>query len=109
LPKLANRLHDNYFHTGLTTPFSKVSMPSLNHVNALQQWLDQIISRPGGPEQLVSNAPADFTDSRVREFTGDETDKNRAFLDVSSKMAKMKYLLQVTSAFPLINYLVVIA
>lgn len=104
-----NRLHDNYFYTGVATSFSNVSMPSRNHDSALKQWLDQMISRPGGPEQLVSKAPADFTDSRVREFTGDETDKNRAFLDVSSKMAEMKYMLQVTWVFPLIDYLIVTA
>jgi hypothetical protein len=75
-------------------------MPSRKHAGALQQWLDQMIRQPGGPEQLASKSHVDFVDSRVREFTEDETDKNRSFLSVSNKMAEMEYVLKVKSAFP---------
>ena len=72
-------------------------MPSRKYSGALHQWLDQMIIQPGGPELLVSNTSIDFEDRRVREFTEDETVKNRAFLNVSNKMAKMKHMLKVIS------------
>ena len=96
---LWNHVHDDYYQDGATTPFSKVSLPAMKHASVLQQWLDQMISQSGGPEQLVSKTDVDFTDRRVREFTEDETDKNRKFLGVSGNMAEMKYMLKVTSAF----------
>ena len=72
-------------------------MPARKHSSELHQWLDQMISRRGGPEQLVSKTAIDFADRRVREFTENETDKNRAFLSVSNKMAEMMYMLKVKS------------
>jgi len=43
---------------------------------------------------LVSKTPIDFSDRRVREFTEDETGKNRAFLGVSNNMTQMQYMLK---------------
>jgi hypothetical protein len=73
-------------------------MPSRKHSASLRQWLDQMISQPVGSGQLISKNSIDFTDERVREFTEDEMNKNRAFLDVSSQIAEMKYILKVISA-----------
>jgi len=95
----ANYVHSNYWQSGTATPFSKVTMPSRKHSDVLHQWLDAMISQPGGAEQLISGSPVDFTDNRVREFTKEETTKNRDFLDVSSDVAKMKHRLKVTSVF----------
>jgi len=95
LSRFANHVHGDYWQVGgAATPFSNVSMPSRRHAGELQQWLDRIISQPGGPENLVSHTPFDFTDQRVRELTEDETEKNRDFLDVSNKMAQMKFMLK---------------
>ena len=96
--KFANHVHDDYWQMqGAATPFSKVSMPSRKHTSELQKWLDQMISQPGSLEHLVSKTSVDFADRRVREFTEDETNKNRAFLGVSDNMTQMQYMLKVQS------------
>jgi hypothetical protein len=70
-------------------------MPSRKHSLELQQWLDQMINRPGGAEPLISEKPVGFSDDRVREFTEDETDNNRTFLEVSRELVDLKDELQV--------------
>ncbi|KIM84868.1 hypothetical protein PILCRDRAFT_817672 [Piloderma croceum F 1598] len=93
--KFANHVHSGYWQAhGPATPFSKVIMPSGKHSDVLHQWLDEMISQPGGAEQLVSGSPVDFADLRVREFTEEETFKNRDFLNVSCDVANMKHILK---------------
>jgi hypothetical protein len=107
---LANHVHvhSNYWQSqGPTTPFSKVTMPSSKHSNVLHQWLDEMISLSGSAKKLISGSPVDFADSRVREFTKEETDKNRDFLNASSDMENMKHMLKVTSVF--VEYILILS
>jgi hypothetical protein len=99
---LANYVHSNYWQAGgPATPFSKVTMPSRKHSDILHKWLDNMISQPGGTEQLISGSPVDFADHRVREFTEEETTKNRDFLNVSTQVAELEHLLLKVTSVPM--------
>jgi hypothetical protein len=97
--KLVNHVHSNYWSKGTATPFSNIRMFPRRHCHLLHQWLDAMISQPGSAERLISGSPVDFTDNRVREFTKEETTKNRDFLAASSDVAEMEDMLKVTSVF----------
>lgn len=70
-------------------------MPSRKHGSELQNWLDNAISKPGGPEALASEEPVNFDDERVRVYTEDEVSQNRAFLEASRKVTEVSYMMKV--------------
>lgn len=61
-------------------------------------WLDHHIIRSGSASQLCSDSPVDFDDPRVREYTLDETMKNRAWMALGVETKNLKTLLQVSES-----------
>lgn len=61
----------------------------------LGDWMDSLISQRNALKALADTKPVDLEDIRIREFSKEETELNRAYIKMGTDIKATKPILKV--------------